>query len=73
MQVQDDSALYLHEKIHLIKAIEGMQKHRWARLRRFHSFDHISMSVRHLFMQKEIDLLRNQKMRLLKLKQEVLQ
>lgn len=63
-----DDKLTRHEKIELImKWIPVRQAERWQRLKKFHSFNHIPMHARHFFMQKEVDLIRSQKIRLKKL------
>lgn len=59
--------------LRLIRDIEIMQAHRWGRLRYWHNSDSLNMKSWHMFMRKEIQLLRSQKQRLIKLKQSVLQ
>lgn len=62
-QILKDSKLSLAKKAELVEAIDYWQLERWKRLKRFHQLNHISMSVRHFFMKKEIELIRSQKIR----------
>lgn len=61
------------EKIRLINGIELMQQERWKRIKRFHNIDGLDMTTKHLFMQKDINLMRRQKARLHELKASVYQ
>lgn len=70
--MNEELDLTLPEKLHLIKAIEHWQKKRWKRLRFWHGLS-LEMGVRHMFMQKEIDLIRSQKKRLTALKNSLSQ
>lgn len=70
-QMQGDAELSLPEKVALIHNIKIRQAERWGRLIYWHNCKQFRMPTRHMFMQKEIDLLRQQKYRLFKLKQQV--
>jgi hypothetical protein len=69
--MNEDARLRYDEKIELIKSIEYWQGERWKRLKKFHSIDCIDMKTRHYFMQQVINLIREQKERLIKLKQSI--
>lgn len=60
----------INEKILLIKGIEYWQHQRWVRLKRWHAMD-IPFSTKHMFMQREVDLIRDQKNRLQILKDSI--
>lgn len=67
-----DEDLSLSEKIELISNIERLQNERWRRMKFFHDSSLLlDMSARHFLMQKLIDLMREQRERLIKLKQSV--
>ncbi len=65
----NDLALTVEQKLDLMWAIPVRQQERWERIKRFHNIESITMSVRHLWMQKQIDLMREQRTRLERLKQ----
>ena len=67
----NDHRLTYAEKLQLIKQIQFRQAKRWERLKQFHGFAHVNMVMRHFMMQREVDLIRSQKQRLEKLKQEI--
>lgn len=68
-----DDNLTLAEKMELIKWIPIRQQERWERMKRWHNQTILKMKDRHMFMQKEIELMRNQRQRLEKLKQSLCQ
>lgn len=53
---------------YLIKWIPIRQKERWARLKRWHNIPNLPLNLRHMFMQREIDLIRREKNRFLEAK-----
>lgn len=71
MNPQHDVFLPYSDKIKLIGNIEYWQNERWIRLRRWRNLTDLTISVKHLFMRKEIELIRQQKKRLSALKQSI--
>lgn len=67
-----DHELEIAQKLQLIKGIEYWQAERWERIKKWRRLD-LPINVRHIFVRNEIDLIRQEARRLLKLKQEVLQ
>lgn len=70
-QISDDSELPMIEKIELINGIEYWQKERWKRLRNWWNIEKLPINVKHMFVKKEIDLIRSQEVRLKAIKQSV--
>jgi hypothetical protein len=68
----EDSKLTIKQKLQLINSINYWQAKRWRRLKYWRNCA-LPMKDRHFFMRKEIELIRRQHERLMKLKQEVLQ
>lgn len=66
-----DNDLTLAQKLSLIKWIPIRQMERWQRIKFWHNTD-LSMSDRHFFMRRELELIRRQQERLIKLEKEVL-
>lgn len=62
-QIMEDSKHPLDYKAELIESIDRMQDERWERMRTIHRQNHVSISLRHFFMKREIELIRSQKIR----------
>lgn len=68
-----DHELEIAQKLELIKGIEYWQGERWKRMVKFHNMHWIPQNIRHVMMQNEIELMREQRTRLLNVKQSILQ
>lgn len=69
--MESDSDLTYDQKLYLIKWIPIQQQVRWARLKTLHNQHHVTMELRHFFMQREVELIRSQEKRYSKLLNEV--
>lgn len=71
-QIKEDQLLSKDEKIKLIERIKDWQEQRWKRLRKWHNFENLPLSTKHMFMQREIVLIRMQNVRLAALKEQII-
>lgn len=67
-----DNNLTIVQKLELLKWIPIRQKQRWERLKFWHSNSRLKMSHKHFFMRAEIDMIRQERARFIKLQKEVL-
>jgi F0F1-type ATP synthase delta subunit len=71
MEYFRDRTLTREQKLVLMNNISKRHKERWAEIKRFHSFNHISMHDRHFFMKRIITLMSEQNERLKQLMKDI--